>query len=120
MDGSAAEVSLVVGDGDTAIAHGSGDVPVLSTPRVLALAEEAAVAAIAKHLPPGQTSIGTHAELHHIKATRVGGVVSARAAVSDSSGRTVSFEFTVKEGDETVAHGTHRRVVVDRGRFAAS
>ncbi|MDJ0664968.1 MAG: hotdog domain-containing protein [Acidimicrobiia bacterium] len=117
MDGSAAEVSLVVGDGDTAIAHGSGDVPVLSTPRVLALSEQAAVAAIADHLPPGRTSVGTHAVLHHVKATQVGGVVRARAVVSNSSGRTVSFEFTVKEGDETVAYGTHRRVVVDRERF---
>lgn len=117
MDGSAGEVSLVVGDDDTAIAYGSGDVPVLATPRVLALAEEAAVAAIAGQLPADQTSVGIHAELHHVKATQIGGIVQARAVVTGRADRTVSFEFIVTEDGETVAHGTHQRVVVDRERF---
>ncbi len=119
MNGSAAEVALYVGESDTAISHGSGDVPVLATPRVLALAEQAAVAAIAARLEEGQTSVGIHAELHHVKATRLGQLVVARAevvAVSDS-GKSVSYEFTVREGDETVAYGTHQRVIVDRKRF---
>ncbi len=119
MDGAAAEVSLVVGNEDTAVAYRSGDVPVLATPRVLALAEQAAVAAIADQLAEGQTSVGIHAELHHVKATRVGGVVLARAEVLDETERNVTFEFTVSEGEDTVAHGTHQRVIVDRARFTA-
>ena len=35
---------LVVGENDTAIALGSGDVPVLATPRLIALCEQASVA----------------------------------------------------------------------------
>lgn len=119
MNGSVAEISLVVGEQDTAIAHGSGDVPVLATPRVLALAEEAAVAAIADQLEPEQTSVGIHAELHHVKATRVGAKIVARAEVLDISGRGLTYRFTVTEAGETVAHGTHQRVVVDRDRFTA-
>ncbi len=120
MDGSAAELSLRVSDMDTAIAYGSGDVPVLATPRVLALAEQAAVEAIRSHLEPGQTSVGIHAELHHVKATKVGETVIARADVVDvsDSGKGISFEFSVTEGDETIAYGTHQRVIVDRDRFA--
>ncbi|MDJ0952981.1 MAG: hotdog domain-containing protein [Acidimicrobiia bacterium] len=117
MNGAAAEVSLTVSAADTAIAYGSGDVPVLATPRVLALAEQAAVAAIAEHLEEGQTSVGIHAELHHVKATAVGAVVQARAEVKDVTGRGLTFEFTVTEGGETVAYGTHQRVVVARTRF---
>lgn len=117
MIGAVAEVELVVGDGDTAIAYGSGDVPVLATPRILALAEEAAVAAVAAHLAKEQTSVGIHVELHHVKATQVADEVTARAKVVDSDGRKLSFEFTVTEGDETIAYGTHRRVIVDRDRF---
>ncbi len=117
MDGSAAEIALVVGDGDTAIAHRSGDVPVLATPRVLALAEQAAVAAIADQLEAGQTSVGIHAELHHVKATRVGGTVLARAEVINVTGRGLTYEFTVTEGGETVAYGTHQRVIVEREGF---
>ena len=116
--GNTAEVTLVVGESDTAIAHGSGDVPVLATPRVLALAEQAAVAALGESLAPGQTSVGVHAELHHVKATKVGGAVTAAAEVLAVSGRQITFEFQVLEGDEVAAYGTHQRVIVNRDRFA--
>ena len=115
--GRTAEVTLVVGDGDTAIAHGSGDVPVLATPRVLALAEQAAVAALGEELGEGQTSVGVHAELHHVKATKLDAAVTAMAEVLAVNGRQVTFEFRVTEGDEVAAYGTHQRVVVDKDRF---
>lgn len=57
--GTSATVRLVVGDSDTAIALGSGDVPVLGTPRIVALMEQAAVAALAGTLDEGVTSVGT-------------------------------------------------------------
>jgi predicted thioesterase len=117
MNGSAAEVTLVVGEEDTAIALGSGDVPVLATPRLLALAEQAAVAAIANQLMPSQTSVGIHAEIHHVKATRVGQTVVVRSEVLDVNDRGLTFEFSVTEGSETVAYGSHKRVLVERDRF---
>ena len=65
------------------MALGSGDVPVLATPRVVALVEEATVAAIAAALAPGQTTVGTRVELDHLAATPVGRtVVGARPAWS--------------------------------------
>jgi fluoroacetyl-CoA thioesterase len=117
MDEAVGEVSLVVGVADTARAHHSGDVSVLATPRVLALAEQAACRAIADKLEDADTSVGVEAEIHHVKATRVGGEVTARARLVDSDEKNLSFEFTVTEDDETVAYGTHRRVIVDRARF---
>ncbi|MCP4965615.1 MAG: thioesterase [bacterium] len=116
MIGSTADVSLVVADDDTAVAYRSGDVPVLATPRVVALAEQAAVAAI--EVEPSQTTVGIYIDIHHLKATSVGGAVTAGATVVAMEGRKISFEFTVTEGEATVAHGTHTRVVVDRDRFA--
>ena len=53
--GLTGHVELVVTDDDTAIAARSGDVAVLSTPRVVALCEEAAIAAIGKRLAKGET-----------------------------------------------------------------
>ncbi len=52
---------MTVTDRDTAVAVGSGDVDVLASPRVLALAEAAAVAALRGALPPERTSVGTWA-----------------------------------------------------------
>ncbi len=117
MNDSVGEVTLVVGDSDTAIAYGSGDVPVLATPRVLALAEQAAVVAAGDLLTEEQTSVGIHAEIHHVKATPVGGEVTARAELRDEDGHNFRFEFTVTDGEETVAYGSHRRVAVNRDRF---
>ena len=48
--GARGTVSVVVTQADMAEAAGSGDVPVLATPRLLALAEAATVAAVAAHL----------------------------------------------------------------------
>ena len=70
--GLSARVELTVTDADTAQALGSGDVPVLATPRVLALAEAATVAALAARLDTGQTTVGTRVELDHVAATAVG------------------------------------------------
>lgn len=104
---------------DTAIALGSGDVPVLGTPAVLALMEEAACAAIASGLDPGTTSVGTSAELEHLAPTRVGAEVLAEAELVSLEGRTLEFDCEVKEGAKTVARARHKRAIVDREKFLA-
>ena len=116
--GLEATVDLTVGPDDTALALGSGDVEVLGTPAVLALAEQAAVAAIRDALPPERTSVGTWAEVFHSAPTRVGGEVSAAARVTSVDGSRVEFTVLVHEGDREVARVEHRRAVVDRSRFA--
>ncbi|MEA3501443.1 MAG: hotdog domain-containing protein [Actinomycetota bacterium] len=115
--GTTATVRLVVGDADTAVALGSGDVPVLGTPRIVALMEQAAVAALAGALDEGATSVGTRIAVDHLAASLVGATVTATAEVVDLDGRAVSFRLTVREGEQQVATGDHIRFVVDRERF---
>ncbi len=115
--GSMARVQLTVTDADTAQAMGSGDVPVLGTPRVLALAEAATVAATASKLPPGATTVGTRVELDHRAATPVGRTVVAEARLSKVDGRRLTFEVSVHDGTEVVADGRVERALVDRHRF---
>ncbi|MEH0932702.1 thioesterase family protein [Micromonospora sp. CPCC 205558] len=115
--GLTAQVELTVTDADTAQAVGSGDVPVLGTPRVLALAEAATVAATATGMPPGSTTVGTRVELEHLAPTVVGRTVRAQALLAAVDGRRLSFEVTVSDGDQTVARGRVERILVDRGRF---
>ena len=95
--GQRASVSAVVADADTAISAGSGDVPVLATPRLLALAEAAAVAAIAPHLAPGMTSVGTSASLEHRRASPVGAEVVVEAELTQVDGRRLMFSFIARE-----------------------
>lgn len=115
--GTGATVRLVVGESDTAIALGSGDVPVLGTPRIVALMEQAAVAALAGTLDEGDTSVGTRIAVDHLAASLVGVAVVATAEVVGIDGRAVSFRLAVREGDRVVASGDHIRFVVDRERF---
>ena len=120
--------AIVVGDDDTSVAVGSGDVPVLATPRLLALAEAAAVAAIAPALEPGMTSVGTSAMIEHTLASPVGVSVSAEAELIRVDGRRLAFRFLawhVRPGAadsdrEIVAVGTMERALVDRERFISS
>ncbi|MBB5873118.1 putative thioesterase [Allocatelliglobosispora scoriae] len=115
--GLIARVELLVGDADTAQALGSGDVPVLGTPRVLALAEAATVAATSSHLPAGFTSVGVHVQLDHRSPTPVGRLVVAEALLTRSDGRRLTFDVTVRDEDLVIADGQVERIVVDRHRF---
>jgi predicted thioesterase len=115
--GAVTRVQLTVTDADTAQAVGSGDVPVLATPRVLALVEAASVGATANRLPPGATTVGTRVELEHRAATPVGGTVVAEARLTKADGRRLTFEVVVRDGENVVAEGRVERIVVDRQRF---
>jgi fluoroacetyl-CoA thioesterase len=115
--GSEASISLVVDEESTAIALGSGDVPVLGTPKLVALVEAAAVAALAGSLPDGSTSVGTNITLDHIAPSPVGTTVVARATVTGVDGRTVSLTVSASDESRTIARGTHTRTIVDRSRF---
>lgn len=115
--GLLARVELTVTDADTAQALGSGDVPVLGTPRLLALAEAATVAATAARIDPGITTVGTRVELEHRIPTPVGRTVRAEATLAKVDGRRLLFEVVVRDGPTVVAEGRVERTVVDRHRF---
>jgi fluoroacetyl-CoA thioesterase len=115
--GMAARVELTVTDADTAQSLGSGDVPVLATPRVLALAEAATVAATARQMPGGVTTVGTRAEIEHRAATPVGRTVFATAKLTKVDGRRLLFEIEVKDGETVVAEVRVERTLLDRQRF---
>jgi fluoroacetyl-CoA thioesterase len=117
--GATADVTHAVAEADTATALGSGDVPVLGTPRVLALLEEATVAAVAPSMADGQTTVGTRISLEHQAATPVGRTVTASARLVAVDGRRLEFEVTLTDGATVAAFGTVERIVVDRARFIA-
>ena len=115
--GLAAEVALAVGDEDTAIALGSGEVPVLGTPRVVALVEEASVKALENRLAPGTTSVGMRVQLDHLAPTAVGHKVRAEATLKEVEGRRLIFAVSVHDERGLVAAGKVTRVIVDIDRF---
>ena len=116
--GLSALVERVVEQSDTASEVGSGDLPVLATPRLLALAEQATCAAVAGSLAAGSTTVGTRVSLEHVRATPVGGSVVVRATLVHVDGRLLRFDVAAEDGGGTlVGHGEVTRVVVDAERF---
>jgi fluoroacetyl-CoA thioesterase len=115
--GLEAALRYTVTEADTAAAVGSGEVPVLATPRVLALAEQATMAAVAGALDAGATTVGTRVELDHLAPSLVGAEVAVDAVLERVAGRRLVFAVRLRDGDRPVASGRVTRVVVDTADF---
>jgi len=108
---------LTVTDAVTAIEVGSGDLPVLATPMMMALMENAAMLAVRDELPDGCTTVGGHIESSHLKPSKVGDVVRAEAVVTKVEGRKIEFKLAAYAGETLLGEGTHLRFIVERERF---
>jgi predicted thioesterase len=117
VPGLVGNAELTVGDADTAITLGSGDVPVLATPMVALLAERATVDAVDDHVTPEHTTVGYRLQLDHLAPVPVGDEVTAEAVLENIEGRRLTFRVSVKYRNGLVAAGRITRVVVERERF---
>ena len=108
---------LTVTDAVTAVRMGSGDMPVLATPAMMALMENAAMLAVADDLPEGSTTVGGHIASSHLRPSKIGDVVRAIAEVTKVDGRKIEVKLSAYSGDVLLGEGTHLRFIVDRERF---
>ena len=116
---SEATLSFTVTDADTAAALGSGSLPVLGTPRLLAWCEAATCAAIEESLAAGATSVGTRVQIEHLVASPVGAEVEVTASTAYVDGRLHRFAVAARHTSDgkVVGSGEVTRVVVDAERF---
>ena len=117
--GAKFKVTIKVEEKDTAMAHGSGTLAVLATPRMIALMEESAYKCIDKYLEEGQSSVGTYLDVKHLAATPVGMMVTVESVVTAVDGRKVSFEVAAFDEAGLIGKGTHDRFVVNAEKFTA-
>jgi fluoroacetyl-CoA thioesterase len=108
---------MVVGENDTALAMRSGDVPVLATPRLVALCEEAACQAVEGILGGERTSVGVRIQFDHLAPVRTGVEVAAEAVLEKIEGRRLVFTVTATDSAGLVGAGKVTRVVVNREEF---
>ena len=117
-----ATLRFTVTSDDTAVALGSGSLPVLGTPRLLAWCEAATCAALEPSLTEGSTSVGTRISLEHLAASPVGQEVEVTASTTYVDGRLHRFTVSARHlgGDgKVIGSGEITRVVVDAERFLA-
>jgi predicted thioesterase len=115
--GLCAVASLVVEPSDTAVALHTGDVPVLATPRLVRLAEEATVRAVEGRLEEGTTSVGYRVQVDHLAPVPVGDRVKAEAVLEAVEGRRLNFRVSITDERGLVGAGRITRVIVERDRF---
>jgi predicted thioesterase len=113
-------MEMTVTEDDTAERWGSGLVPVLGTPTLVAILENAAVKALNGHLPPGQTSVGGRMDIRHLAPTPVGMDIRARAELVKVRDRRLVFRVEAWDAAEKIGEGTHERFAVDEERFIAA
>ena len=115
--GLSASARITVSEADTAIAFRTGEFAVLATPRIVALVEEATVAAMAGELDEGYSTVGVRVQIEHISPTPVGGVVTAEANLEKIEGRRLIFHVAARDERGLVAAGKVTRVLVEVERF---
>lgn len=102
---------------NTALTMRSGDMEVFATPAMVALMENAAMKAVAPHLPEGSTTVGAMMQTSHIKPSAPGETVTAEAVLQEVDGRKLTFRVTASDSEGTIGEGIHIRYIVDRERF---
>jgi len=118
--GAAASRIFEVLDIDTAASLGSGSLPVLGTPRLLAWLEAATVSAVEPMLEPGQTTVGIRVELDHLAPSPLAVHVTVRVTLVEVVDRRLGFDVSATNADGIVAaRGRIVRAIVDRERFLA-
>ncbi len=117
--GAKSTSTLVVTEQLTAAVMGSGDLPVLATPAMISLMENAAMKAVAEALPDDQTTVGSLMNASHLKPTAVGDMVSATATLVAIEGRKLTFRVEALDSEGTIGEGDHVRYIVSREKFLA-
>ena len=92
--------------------------PVLATPIMIMMMENAALNAIKPYLEANETALGTRVDVRHLAATPVGHTVTANAEVTRVDGRRIEFRVDAKDGTEEIGAGVHERIIIDLARFA--
>ncbi len=108
---------LVVSKDHVAAVMGSGDLHVFATPAMVALMENAAMMAVAEHLPVGSTTAGVMMNTSHVKPSPVDETIQATAVLTGVEGRKLTFSIKAEDSKGVIGEAEHVRFIVDRAKF---
>ena len=111
------EVEITVTDEITAKSMRSGSLPVLATPFMVALMEQAASDLCDKYIEEGLSTVGTALNIQHLAPTAVGAKVKAIATVTDYNGRKICFDVEAYDEAGLIGKGTHERFTIKIDKF---
>lgn len=110
---------LLVEERHLAINVGSGDLPVLATPVMVMLMENAAMKSVADTIAEDETTVGAQVSVSHLRPTPLADTVNATATLVEIDGRKLTFRVIAEDSKGLVGEGTHVRYIVNRERFVS-
>ena len=110
-------ITVIVDEGNTALAIGSGTLRVFATPAMIALVESTASRSVAPFLDEGSSTVGTHLDVAHTSATPVGMEVVCETELIEVDRRRLVFSVVVRDAAGEIGSGTHERFIVDNAKF---
>lgn len=118
ITGASAEAITIVNSTNTAIAAGSGSLPVFGTPYMIALMEKATCDAVCDILEDNESTVGTKINISHSRASGTGDVITAKAVLTSADGRKLTFDVTASDDkNNIIGSGTIERFIVNSGKF---
>ena len=94
----------------------AGHVDKFSTPSMISLMEQAAIATVHEFLEEGQTSVGFEVNVRHLASADIGATIIAHAELTELDRNRLTFTVEAYDGDKKIGEGTHRRAIIDINR----
>ena len=110
---------MSVRPGDTALAHGSGDMPILSSSFLLTLMESACNSAVAEFLGQGESTILQQIALEINESVGIGAEIQGSATCTNIEDNLISFICEIHDGSRLIASANMERLVLDRVSYLA-
>jgi predicted thioesterase len=111
--------TMVVRPGDTCVAMGISDLPILASSHIMHSMESASVAALIEYLEPGETTVVEKFELTMIDSVGIGAEVRCTARCIEVVGRELHFLCDLYDGERHIAQGVIKRKAVERVSYLA-
>lgn len=109
--------TIIVAEQHLACTVGSGDLPVLATPMMVALMENAAMLCVQPELAEDESTVGSQIAVSHVKPTALGKNVSAKATLLSREGRKLTFHVEAHDEDGLIGEGEHTRYIINKEKF---
>ena len=109
--------TIIVKEKHLACTVESGDLPVLATPMMVALMENAAMLCVQGELAEGESTVGSHISVSHVKPTALGKKVSATATLLSREGRKLTFHVEAHDEQGLIGEGNHVRDIINKEKF---
>jgi predicted thioesterase len=111
--------TMIVRPGDTCVAMGISDLPILASSHIMHSMESASVAALTEYLEPGETTLVEKFEITIFDSVGIGVEIRCTARCVDIDGRELHFLCDLYDGERHIAQGMIKRKAVERVSYLA-